>query len=302
MKRLAAFIMTYERPKEALQMVRTLFAQNLPPAKILVVDNSLSHNTQELITNLKDARVQHLRTGYNAGPAGAANIALTTLASEGYQWIYWGDDNDPPRTTDAFERILAIADKVQDPAIGALGLMGNAFSLRAVKFRMFEKNELHGIKSVNSMAGGSMMVINSKVVGNGILPDASLFFGYEELDYCLQIKRAGYNIYIDADYYREQKEVSKKVKKDRIQRMAIHSREKTLWREYYSIRNLLVIVWGKHHSILGTVVLMSRVLFKMIFSFSKGFAFGRKYCSVALRAVVDFSRNKKGLVIQPGSI
>src|SRR5690606_3928338 len=125
MMKFAAFIMTYERPREVLAMIKCLFEQSFPPEKILVVDNSLSYDTQKIVDDLNNRSVEYLRLGYNAGPAGAAKAGLKRLSAAGYDWVFWGDDNDPPRTIDAFERIFAMLPKLTSKRIGALGLIGN---------------------------------------------------------------------------------------------------------------------------------------------------------------------------------
>lgn len=299
----AAFIMTYERPQAVLDMIDCLFRQTLPPQKILVVDNSLSYETKLAVEALNLTKVEYFRVGYNSGPAGAARTGLERLTHDGFKWVYWGDDNDPPRTADAFKRIFAMKTTIGDKKIGALGLMGNNFSIYSVRIKLFKTSSLNGILPVNSLAGGGTMVINTNVLTEALIyPDERLFFGYEELDFCLRIKRAGYEIFIDGDYYREQKESSKKEKKDRFQKIGVNARMNSLWREYYSIRNLMYIVYDKHKSVFGLILICIRVMAKVVFSYSKGFSFGLKYSRLAIQAVRDFVKKNMGLVVQPGSI
>lgn len=298
----AAFIITYERPVEVLRMVERLFSQTAAPEKILVVDNSASHKVRECLDQLGEKRVSYLRMGYNSGPAGAAHAGLRELTSQGYDWIYWGDDNDPPRTPDSFERLFTLISREERTSVGMVGLMGNTFDLHRAKIRVPDLNELRGTLSVNSLAGGSTMLINANVVRSGILPDPDLFFGFEELDFCLRVVSGGYAILIDGDFYRQAKEQSTKQKLARTERIGFNSRQKSLWREYYSIRNLLIIVWYRHRSVLGLVLLVSRVGAKIVFSYTRGISFGVRYSRAAGTAMLDFWRNKKGRTIEPFSM
>src|SRR5687768_7215833 len=92
----AGFIMTYERSDLLLSTIKTIFDQTISPKKLLIIDNSKSDKTEILIKQLNDPRVFYHKQGYNSGPAGAARTGLQILAAEGYDWIYWGDDDDPP--------------------------------------------------------------------------------------------------------------------------------------------------------------------------------------------------------------
>lgn len=296
----AAFIITYNRPKEVLGAINNLFLQTFPPEKILVVDNSSGFETENAIKLLKNPRIEHYRVGRNSGPAGAAKAGLTMLANEGFEWVYWGDDNNPPRTLDAFERIFKLRSKLNNSRIGVLGLMGNNFSLHTAKIHLIKPQDLQGIMPVNSLAGGSTMVVNTQVIRrSAILPDERLFFGFEELDFCLRIIQEGYEIFIDAEYYREQKMLATKQKKSRIEKISVNARTNSLWREYYSIRNLMAIVYGKHGSTSGLILILLRVLGKVLYSYSKGFPFGIRYTKLVFRAIQDFMRNNMGLIVQP---
>lgn len=74
--------------------------------KILVVDNSESDVTKEAIEKLGYENLEYYRVGYNSGPAGGSKIGLEKLSAEGYDWIYWGDDNNPPRDETVFRRFF----------------------------------------------------------------------------------------------------------------------------------------------------------------------------------------------------
>lgn len=290
---LAAFIMTYERAKTLEDTIDRILEQTVPPEKILIVDNSAGFETKELIENLGNPVLEYFRVGYNAGPAGAAKIGLERLASEGFSWIYWGDDDDPPRTHDAFQTLLEIPIENKGE-VGILGLMGNNFNVHTALITKLKLDEMRGIREVNSMAGGSMMLVNGMVVKRGIVPDEQLFFGYEELDFCLRVRKAGYRILVDADYYRAAKINSTKRSGNRLDRLGINIGRNSLWRQYYSTRNLLIIVCEKERSGFGLISILLRTLFKMGISYFKGIKFGRDYSVLMIRAFVDFARGRKG--------
>jgi GT2 family glycosyltransferase len=294
----AAFIMTYERPGILPDTIAKIFGQTYPPEKILIVDNSESPDTEQVIAGLNDSRLQYHRVGYNAGPAGAAKIGLQNLANEGYDWIYWGDDNDPPRTFDAFEKIKEIINDSNKTTLGAVALMGNNFNLKIAKTIKFKLNQLKGVLSVNSIAGGGTMVFNTALIKQGILPNDSLFFGYEELEFCLKIKKAGFDILVDGDYYYQLKIESIKPERSRFEKIGFNLRENCLWREYYSVRNMLYILHSNSaHS--GMILFCLRLIFKVFFSFSKGYKFGIRYTKIIFNGLKDFNQKKFGMTLVP---
>ena len=56
-KDFAGFIMTYERHDLIARTINQILSQSFPPEKLLVVDNSVSTRTEEIIRALNDPRV-----------------------------------------------------------------------------------------------------------------------------------------------------------------------------------------------------------------------------------------------------
>ena len=128
-QRLSGFVVTHERPEQLARTLATLFAQTRPPESLLVVDNGSSAETERVAAGFADQGVAYLDASDNLGPAGAAALALERLAAGPSDWIYWGDDDDPPRTEDTFERVLAlVAGGTED--VGALGAVGALWDAR----------------------------------------------------------------------------------------------------------------------------------------------------------------------------
>ncbi|HEY5750349.1 MAG TPA: glycosyltransferase [Chryseolinea sp.] len=289
MKRFAAFIMTYERPQEVLRMIAKLFDQSYPPEKILVVDNSASVHTQEAIGVLNDPRIEYLRTGYNAGPAGAAGIGLKKLAADGFSWIFWGDDNDPPKLNDDFRRLLALADEHKP---GIIGAVGHHFNRRTGTIVRLPSSQLKGLLDVDTVAGGDCMIINAEAVKMGIVPDEKLFFGFEEFDFCYRVKRAGFRILVDGDLFYEYRRVTGNLDKKRPL-IAMKSNETALKREYYSKRNLIYI-FRKNGMVLPLMVLLAKSMLRGLFGFRYGLSFGIKNLRFLVLSMTDGSLSRMG--------
>jgi GT2 family glycosyltransferase len=279
--KLAAFIMTYERPEILADTIGKILSQTYPPQEILIVDNSSSDKTQKMCESLGDDRVTYHKMGYNAGPAGAAYFGLKTLADKDYDWIFWGDDDDPPSNSNVFRELVVVAESTENA--GIVGGLGGKFIKNRARTINFCNKELQGIMDADYVAGGQMMIVNSSIVRKGILPTQKLFFGFEELDFCLKVKEKGFRIVFDAE----------KIKKARILRGDSHpaykwkgksfGKKELVWRQYYSIRNMLYILLSRK-LYLAYVGFFIKSLLKIPFSFKYGNDYGKKVFQVYSKA------------------
>ncbi len=292
MLKLGAFVITYNRPDIVLATIRTIFVQTYPPNFLWVIDNSDNLETDHAIAGLLDSRICYYRMGYNAGPAGAAAKGLELCAHEGADWIYWGDDNDPPFRSDCFERLLAIREV--NPFCGVLGSVGQFFDrkkgvIRRIQTRLLEKKDWI---EVDYVAGGMCMLVSGEVARAGIAPNRDLFFGFEELDFCLKVSRKGYSIVVDCKLFLEARALHNRLEFER----PAYKRKENLAREYYSLRNLLLIS--------DTLTLRSmrnrlikKWILKSIFGFRYGFHYGFKNLYFILLGFYHYKIGRYGKVI-----
>ena len=278
----AGFIMTYERESILADTIQSVFSQSLPPEKILIVDNSITITTEQLITGLNNPKISYHRVGYNSGPAGAAGIGLRILAAEGYDWIYWGDDDDPPVFSDTFEILLKTA--ATDIKCGCVGVVGQFFNRKTgfVKRVPDEQLQTSGILEVDTIAGGMSKIVSGKMIlENRILPEEKLFYGMEELDFDIKIKSSGYKLLVDKPFY-----LKHRLHYNRLglpKRTLKKKSNAALIREYYSFRNSLYVFFNNNlYRAFLTVFVYS--FFKQFLRFKQGLIFftGFKLFSMAL--------------------
>lgn len=292
MIKLGGFIITYNRPVILAGTIKVIFSQTYPPDFLWIIDNSESLETDHAIASILDTRIKYFRMGYNAGPAGAAKKGLDLCAKDGADWIYWGDDNNPPFCEDCFERLLAIKDV--NPFCGVLGTVGQFFDrkkgvVKRVQTRLLKKKEYI---EVDFVAGGMCMLVSGKVAMEGIAPDPSLFFGFEELDFCLKVSRKGYVLLVDTKLFLEAREKSGRLDFER----PVYKRKKNLSREYYSLRNLLMISDSltlrsmRNH-------LIKKWIGKMFYGFRYGFFYGIDNFRLIGLAFLHYIKGVKGKTI-----
>ncbi|MGE0929689.1 glycosyltransferase [Peijinzhouia sedimentorum] len=269
----AAFIMTYKREEILQKTIEKLLAQSLPPSKILIVDNDPDCSAKLVWQQLTHPQIAYHSVGYNSGPAGAAFHGLNILFEEGWEWVLWMDDDDPPLFKDSMEELFNIPQQYSEPTkIGMLGAVGVLFDAAQAKTIRLDDDQLQGIIEVDNIAGSQLPLIHRRVWEAGILPSPELFFGFEELDFSLAIKRAGFNILVSGENLHRHREYANRLNFSR----GLYAKKdiQKLWREYYTLRNLIHILIKKEKNWLGVFRLWFKGIFKSIYGFRYGFAYG----------------------------
>lgn len=290
----AAFIMTFQRVSILEDTIRSLFEQSVPPQKILIVDNDAAQSAKCVATKFENFPVEYIPMGYNSGPAGAAKKGLEILSEQDFQWIAWMDDDDPPIFPNTFEILLQLANSNKN--CGCVGNVGQRFNTKnglmiRIPDALLDGN---GTLEVDNIAGNMCKIVNADVCRlKNVYPDEDLFFGFEELDFDLRIKEAGYSILVDKVFYKKHRlywsrtnlKIKKGTKKD----------EKRIWRDYYSLRNNLIIL-RKHALHRAVLASLMRAIIKMVSGYRFGFSYGFKNFQVVLKAVIHFIIGKKGKI------
>jgi GT2 family glycosyltransferase len=290
--RFAAFIMTFERSHLIEETINKIFDQTFPPEKIIIIDNSISVKTQQTIAELNIPKVEYHRVGKNIGPAGAAKIGLQKLADEGFDWIYWGDDDDPPFFNDNFEILIKLG--VAEKDCGCVGAVGQNFNRNNGLIERILDVELDatGSLQVDTIAGNMSKIVNAQVIRDkNILPDESLFFGLEELDFDLRMSKGGYKLFTDRNLYKRYRIDSNRLgvkltrggKKD----------SNKLQRDYYSTRNGLYIM-KKNNLYFALFFNMLRAIYKIILGFRFGVFYGKRNAKFIWKGLAHFIIGKKG--------
>lgn len=281
----AAFIMTYERPWIIAETIENIFGQTLPPQKILIVDNSVSYDTKDLVEKLNNPRIEYYRVGENIGPAGASKIGLEKLTEQGFKWIYWVDDDDPPFFPDTLERLLKTANR--NEITGIVGAVGHYFDKKRGIVVRVQDNELSkpGDIEIDVIAGNMVIIVNSDVVKKGVLPDPGMFLNIEEYDYCLRVKQAGYKIMVPRDVYFAYRNKKKRFDLP-INPSPVFPPKSVLWRKYYSTRNLIYILTQNEKSYIGAIRVSGRAVGKALMGFKKGMSYGLINAKMELKGIL----------------
>jgi GT2 family glycosyltransferase len=288
-KKFAAFVVTFRRPDVLMDTIKEILSQTRPPDKILVVDNNDNDDTKNKLAETYPD-VAHIKVGYNAGYAGGGKIGLEALAKEGYEWIFWGDDNDPPHMRDTFEQLLQLADSYKGNC-GQVGVVGHRLNKFTGILKRTTNEELKQCEyvKVDTIGGGMIKIISGKSILDGVVPEAKLFFGFEDLDFDLAQKAAGYDVVVHSGLFLALREKWNRMQVKRV--ITKKKDERVLWRDYYSIRNLLFIMRkNRHYAAFFSVLFVS--FFKSVLSYKHGFRYGTLVMKNTCKAIRDYSLSR----------
>jgi len=295
----AAFVMTYQRPQTLAATLRELLAQSRSPERILVVDNGADPATEAVASKLESCGVGYLAMPDNLGPAGAAAAGLEALVAEGWDWIYWGDDDDPPKTRDTLERVLALAERGKIERLAGVGAVGTRWDWSRGRFDRLADAELEGAVEVDSIAGGQHLMLRREVVMEVGLPAAELFFGLEELEYCLRFRQAGWRLAVDGELMYRYRELAGRLALRRRRTWIPQIPSRALWRRYYSTRNYIFMM----RNTFGRPDLARREALKSlartVTAWGRGPRYGAAFAGFQLRGILDAYRGRMGRVVAP---
>lgn len=296
----STFIITYKRNEDLKETICTLLDQSHAPRLIMIIDNDPEFHANIIAEEFseKGGTVEYRAMGYNAGPAGAAREGLKVLSEKGYDWIQWIDDDDPPRFPEVNERLFELIPEELRKEAGILTPSGNDFSLRRGRSIRYSNEDLkvNEFLCPKTVGGNQGMMISAKVVEAGCLPMGELFFGFEELDFCLQVRRAGFKIIAPTALYRQYRKGAGRWHLTETDRWE-QSLRTPAWRMYYSVRNLIYIL----HYRTGNRTAALRVALR---SFAKSvlydvFKLEFNRIPLTIRATFDAYRKKLGNTVRP---
>lgn len=291
--------MTYRRPVILAETIRAIQAQTRPPDRLLIVDNDPAESARPVA---EAAGVGYLALGENTGPAGAAAAALRALSSEGWEWIWWGDDDNPPTRPDALERLLVLGEREAArtgvPPLGGVSSTGERWDWGNGRSVRLQDHELcDSVIEIDVFAGNHNPMLRREVIEVVGLPNALLFFGFEEREYALRIRKAGFRLVVSGEDVLALRRYYGFINKPRRRR--VFRPLSGVWRDYYSYRNSIYI----HREVLGRPLhalrTAARAVGKAIVSYRNGWNYGSQTSRLLVRAAWDGLRGTMGQQIQP---
>ncbi len=192
--RLVAVVLTHRRPRLASEVVRGLLErEGFDPSDVLVVVNGEGGLDDPRLADV--VHVHHLPE--NVGPAGGFAAGLDIARREfAADWVYVCEDDitlfDLP--TPRARRLVELVDLLAD--IGGVVAYGRDLDPRT-GLTVPHRSHCDGpLEDVDLAAWGASLV-RGTCLDAGVVPDPSLFFGFEDFDFWLRMREHGYRVVVD---------------------------------------------------------------------------------------------------------
>ena len=203
MVRIAAVVVTHDRPELLQRVINALHAQARPCDRIFIVDNASGTVTQALLEPLTGLTV--LRSDINLGGTGGFTLGLKRACAEDYDWIWLLDDDAIPRL-DALAELENALCHVPGRIGAVCGTVREFGQVATMHRRMF--TPLLGREATVSTTDyaepmvaidtGSFVgfMVKATAVASVGLPDPAFFLAYDDTEYSLRLKHAGFGIWL----------------------------------------------------------------------------------------------------------
>jgi GT2 family glycosyltransferase len=234
-------IVTFGRPESLARIVGELVTAGVD--SLTVVDNAPSSAS----CRAANSAAQQLAPTYvamteNSGPAGgyAVGMARVLELADDDDWILLLDDDRLTGSDGSVRELRDYGRWLLDHGapVGAVGLVGARFDRRFGRLHRPKNEELAGPITVDFVAGGQLLMIRVAAARKVGVFDADLFFGFDDLDYCLRLHRHGFGVYAFGPAWLEARRRFERLEPS----VGSAARRESAWRRYYGVRNHIVIM------------------------------------------------------------
>ena len=246
-ERVAAVVVTHNRADLLDGLLDCLTAQTRPADAVLIIDNASTDHTRrllddELVTSRARLPLRVTRTNENLGGAGGFHLGMRLAYQGGYDRIWLLDDDVSP-APDCLETLLAHRQDClmavrQDRSGRLVERAATRFDLRnplaiRPKTAMVEttygtRENMPPLVELENVAFEGFLVRRTVIDAIGF-PDPSYFIFYDDVDYAVRARRAGFRIWAVRDAV-----VVRQLDFDQQHDM-------DGWKGYYMYRNLFAV-------------------------------------------------------------
>jgi GT2 family glycosyltransferase len=206
--RVAVIILNWNGGQDTLDCLASLRQMDYPCFDVLIVDNS---STDGSIKAIRESfpEVSLIETGTNLGFTGGNNVGMRHALDRGVDYVLLLNND----TEVAVDLLTCLVDAVEvDPGVGVAGPLiyyydqpeiiwsaGGAIDRQRGQARMVGIDEADSgrygstPREVDFVSGCALLVRSSVLERVGLL-DERFFAYYEEAEWCIRVRRAGYHI------------------------------------------------------------------------------------------------------------
>jgi rhamnopyranosyl-N-acetylglucosaminyl-diphospho-decaprenol beta-1,3/1,4-galactofuranosyltransferase len=206
---ITAVVVTHNRPRLLRAVLDALHRQARPPNRVMVVDNASDAPTTAMLALLRASgdcgAFDVLRSERNLGGAGGFAMGLQAACNGGADWAWLLDDDAIPRA-DALGALESAAARA-GPGCGAVCCAVREFG-RLARGHRRSYGRFAGLERAlprTAYAGAPVRIGTGSFVGFMVaatavarigLPEPAFFLSYDDTDYSLRLRRAGFALWL----------------------------------------------------------------------------------------------------------
>jgi len=238
----AVVVVTYNRAALLTRMLAGLAALDRAPDAVIVVDNASTDHTATVLSTVTDLPLQVITPEENLGGSGGFHLGVEAAFEQGFDRIWLMDDDVIP-APDCLDVLMAVDEDClmavrEDTAGRLVEKAAVTFDLRnplriKPKTAMVEttygaRDRMPALVEIENIAFEGFLVRRRVVDAIG-LPDADFFIFYDDVDFALRARRAGWKIWAVRDAV--------------LVRQLEFDQQHDLggWKGYYMYRNLFTV-------------------------------------------------------------
>lgn len=262
MNKVVAIVVTFRRKDLLRQVLVSLLNQTEAPSKILVIDNNSNDGTEDVVFNLAltNDNIIYYNTGDNLGGAGGFHYGFEAAKVYDYSHLWLMDDDFQPNC-DCLEKMLALQHVgIVQPI--RFNLDGSCAELSPVNYDLsspfilnpkklsvadlYKKDQMQGLQELHGIPFEGPL-ISKEVVEHVGFPEPKFFIFYDDLDYAIRTRKAGYKIICDPD-----------IKATRLLKNN-QNNDLLSWKGYFMLRNLFYVhyIYGENYFVKFKPILLT---------------------------------------------
>ena len=208
----ALLVLNWNNARDTLQCLQSLEPLQDAETRIIAIDNGSTDDSARVIadayTRQSRPHIELLETHQNLGYAGGNNFGIRRALEQGAQYI--GIVNNDVQVAPGF--LAPLMNALSDPQVGVVTPLvaymsepDKVWALgQAVDWKTGNVTRVHAQETVQSVqqlapsqvdaASGTAMLFKREVLERVGLLDDSFYLYYEETDWCLRVRQAGYTV------------------------------------------------------------------------------------------------------------
>ena len=238
----AVVVVTYNRADLLARMLTGLAALDRLPDAVFVVDNASTDHTAEVLAAATNPGLEVIRPADNLGGAGGFHLGVRTAHAAGHDRVWLMDDDVVPAPdcltvlmAQDEDCLIAVREDLEGHLVEKAAVRFDLRNPLAIRPKTASVETAYGARErmperveVENVAFEGFM-LRRRVIDAIGLPDPSFFIFYDDADYAIRARRAGFRIWAVRDAV--------------LVRQLAFDQQHDLsgWKGYYMYRNLFVV-------------------------------------------------------------